>query len=192
MNNFLNRMLGLALSKQSCQRTERPILPTHQTGLINHLEQDISCAILQDQASVLVVLLRLLYQESVQLALWMGLRVTAQRSQHLHRTQGRLLKAFPRARHFRSASTGNLMAILLTPGRGSSQASATFRTSPARARLMPRCRRKSPFRKRIVRLITKALLWPDIYQGYTQSNQLHTSRSIQANYTDTPIKQRAA
>jgi hypothetical protein len=111
MNNFLNRMLGLALSKQSCQRTERPILPTHQTGLINHLEQDISCAILQDQASVLVVLLRLLYQESVQLALWMGLRVTAQRSQHLHRTQGRLLKAFPRARHFRSASTGNLMAI---------------------------------------------------------------------------------
>lgn len=184
-------MLGLALSKQSCLRTERPISPTHQTGLINHLEQDISCAILLDQASVLAVLLRRLYQESVQLALWMALRATAQRSQLLHRAQGRLLKAFPQARHFRSASTGNLMAILLTPEKGSSQASAISQTSPARAQSMRRCQRKNPFRKRIVRLITKALSWPDIYQVYTPSNQLHTNRSIQANYTDTPTKQRA-
>lgn len=183
-------MLGPALSKQSYLRMERPISPTHQTGPINHLEQDISCAILQDQASVLAVLLRRLYQESVQLASWTALKVTAQRSQHLHRAQGRLPKAFPQARHFRSASTGNLMAILLTPERGSSQASATSQTSPARAQSMRRCQRKNPSRKRIVHLITKALSWPDIYQDCTPSNRLHINRSIQANYIDTPINQR--
>ena len=184
-------MLWLALSKQSCLRTERPISPTHQTGPINHLEQDTSCAILQDQANVLAVLLRRLYQESVQLALWMALRATARRSQHLHRAQGRLLKAFPQAHHYRLASTDSSTATLPTLERESSQASATSRISPVRVRLMPRCQRRSPFRKRIVRLITKALLWPDIYQGYTRSNQLHTNLSIQANSTDTPTKQRA-
>jgi hypothetical protein len=183
-------MLGPALSKQSCLRTERPILPIHQTGPTNHLEQDISCATLQGQASVLAVLLRRLYQASVQLASWMALRATAQRSQHLHRAQGRLLKASPQAHHYRLASTDSLTAILLTPVRESSQASATSRTFPVRVRSMPRCQQRSPFRKRIERLTTKALSWPDIYQGYTRSNQLHTSRSIQANYTDTPTKQR--
>lgn len=190
MINFSNRMLGLALSKQSCLRTGRPISPIHQIGPTNHLEQDISCAVLQDQASVLAAHLRRLYQESVQLALWMGWRVTARRSQRLRRARGRLLKGFPQARHCRLASTDNSTAILRTPGRGSSQASATFPTSPARAQLTRRCRRKSLSKKQIVRLITKALSWPDIYQDYTPSNQLHINRSTQANYTATPIKQR--
>jgi hypothetical protein len=185
-----NRMLGLALSRQSCPRMEPPISPTHQIGPTSHLEQDISCAILEDQVSVLVVHLQRLYQESVQLALWMEWRVTAQRSQHLHRAQGHLLKVFPQVRHFRLANTDSSTAILRTLERGSSLASAISRTFLARARLMHHCQRKSLFKKQTVRLTTKALSWPDIYQDYTPSNRLRTNRSIQANYTDTRIKQR--
>lgn len=191
MNSSLNKMLGLALSKQSCPRMERPTSPIHQIGPINHLERDISCAILQGQASVLAVRLRHLYQESVQLALLMEWTVTAQRSQHLLRAQGRLLKVFLQAHRCRSASTDSSMAILLTLERGSSRASAISRTSPALARLMRHCQRRSLFKKQIVRLTTKALSWPDIYQGYTRNNRPRTNPLIQANYTDTQIKRKA-
>jgi hypothetical protein len=191
MNSSSNRMLGLALSKQSCPRMERPTSLIHQIGLTNHLERDISCAILQGQASVLAVHLRPLYQESVQLVLLMEWMVTAQRSQHLHRARGRLLKVFPQVRHYRSASIDSSTAILRTLGKGNSRASAISRTSPARVRLTRHCQRRSLSKKQIVRLTTKALSWPDIYQGYTQSNQLHTNPLIQANYTDTPTKQKA-
>ena len=191
MNSSSNRMLGLALSKQSCPRMELPTSPIHQIGLTNHLERDISCAILEGQVRVLAVRLQRPYQESVQPALLMEWMVTAQRSQHLLRARGRLLKAFPQARHSRSASIDNSTAILLTLGRESSRASAISRTSPARVQLMRHCQRRSLSKKQIVRLTTKALSWPDIYQGYTQSNQLHTNPLIQANYTDTPTKQKA-
>ena len=191
MNNSSNRTLGLALSKQSCPRMERPTSLIHQIGLTNHLERDISCATLQGQASVLAVHLRRLYQGNVQLALLMVWTVTAQRSQHLRRARGRLLKAFPRARHCRSASIDSSTATLHTLGRESSRASAISRISPARVRLTRHCRRRSLFRKQIVRLTTKALSWPDIYQGCTRSNRPHTNPLTQASYTDTPTKQRA-
>ena len=191
MNSSSNRMLGLALSKQSCPRMERPTSPIHQTGPTNHLEQDISCAILQGRASVLVVHLRRLYQGSVRLALLMERTVTAQRSQHLLRARGRLLKVFPQVRHYRSASIDSSTAILRTLGKGSSRASAISRTSPARVQLMRHCQRRSLSKKQIVRLTTKAPSWPDIYQGCTRSNRPHTNRLTQASYTDTPTKQRA-
>ena len=152
-----NRMLGLALSKQSCPRMELPTSPIHQIGLTNHLERDISCAILEGQVRVLAVRLQRPYQESVQPALLMEWMVTAQRSQHLRRARGRLLKAFPRARHCRSASIDSSTATLHTLGRESSRASAISRISPARVRLTRHCRRRSLFRKQIVRLTTKAL-----------------------------------
>lgn len=157
MTSSSNRMLGLALNKQSCPRMERPISPIHQTGPTSHLEQDILCAILEDQTSVLAVHLRRLYQENVQLASWMEWRVTAQRSQHLHRAQGRLLKVSPQVHHFRLASTDSSIAILLILERGSSLASAISPTSPARARSMRHCQRRSLFKKQTVRLTTKAL-----------------------------------
>ena len=111
---------------------------------------------------------------------------------HLLRARGRLLKAFPQARHSRSASIDNSTAILLTLGRESSRASAISRTSPARVQLMRHCQRRSLSKKQIVRLTTKAPSWPDIYQGCTRSNRPHTNRSIQANYIDTLTKQKAA
>ena len=121
----------------------------------------------------------------------MGWRDTALRSQHHHRAQGHLLKVSLQARHCKLASTDSSTAILLTRERGSSQASATSRISPARARSMRHCQRKSLSKKQTVRFLTKALSWPDISQDYTRSNRPHTNRSIQANYTDTLIKQRA-
>jgi len=187
-----NRMLGLALSKQLCPRMEHQISHIHQIGPTNHPEPDISYAILQGQASVLAVRLRRLYQESVQLVSSMERMDTAQHSQHLHRAQGRLLKVFPQARHSKLASTDSSTATPLTLERESSQASAISRTSPARAQLMLPCQRKSLSKKQTVRLTTKALLWPDIYQDYTPSTQLHSQHLTQANYTDTPTKRRAA
>ena len=156
MNSSSNRMLGLALSKQSCPRMERPTSPIHQIGLTNRLERDISCAILQVQASAMAVHSRHLYQEIVQLSFLMEWTVTAQRSPHLRRARGRLLKVLLQARHCRSASIDSSTAILLTLERGSSRASGISRTSPARARLMRHCQRRSPSKKQIVRLTTKA------------------------------------
>lgn len=190
MNSSSNRMLGLVLSKQSCPRMELPTSPIRQIGLTNHLERDISCAILQGQVRVLAVRLQRPYQESVQLALLMEWMVTVQRSQDLRRARGPLLKVFQQARHCRSASIDSSTAILLTVERGSSRASAISRTSPARARSTRLCQQRSLSKKQTVRLTTKALSWPDIYQAYTQSNRLHTNPLIQINYTDTQTKQR--
>jgi hypothetical protein len=157
MINSSNRMLGLALNKQLCPLMEHRISPIHQIGPTNHLEQDISCAILQAQASVLAVLLQRLCQESVRPASLMGWMATARHSQHLHRARGRLPKESPQGRHCRLASTDSLTAMLLILGRGSSQASATSRTYPARVQLMPRCQRRSLSRKPTVRLTMKVL-----------------------------------
>lgn len=122
----------------------------------------------------------------------MGWRDTALRSQHLHRAQGHLLKVSLQARHCKLASTDSSTAILLTRERESSQASAISRTSPARARSMLRCQQRSLSKKQTVRFLTKALSSPGIYRVYIPSNQLHTNRSIQVNYIDTLIKQKAA
>jgi hypothetical protein len=188
--SFSNRMLGLAPSNQSCPHMERLTSHIHQTGPTNHQEQDISCAILRGQVSVLAVHSRRPSQESVRLDLLMEWMVTAQHSQHLHQAQGRLLKGSPQARHCRWASTDSSMATLLTLERRNSQDSATSPTSPAQAQSMPHYQRRSLFKRQTVRLTMKALSWPGFYQGYTPSTQLRSKCSTQANYTDTPTKQR--
>jgi hypothetical protein len=189
-----NKTPGLALSSQLCPRMERPISPIPQTGPINLPEQDISCATLQDPLSVLAVLSRHPCQGSVLLDSSIAWKATAQRSQLLHRLQERPPKEFPQARHYKWPNTDSPMATATwhTLETGSSRASVTSPTSPARARSTHHYQRKRLFKKQTVRhLITTGLLWPGIYQAYTPSTQLHTKRSIQANYTDTPMQQRA-
>jgi hypothetical protein len=188
-----NKTPGLALSSQLCPRMERPISPIPQTGPINLPEQDISCATLQDPLSVLAVLSRHPCQGSVLLDSSIAWKATAQRSQLLHRLQERPPKEFPQARHYKWPNTDSPMATATwhTLETGSSRASATSPTSPARARSTHHYQRKRLFKKQTVRcLITTGLLWPGIYQAYTPSTQLHIKRSIQANYTDTLIQQK--
>jgi hypothetical protein len=189
--NFSNKMPGLALSSQLCPRMERPISPIPQTGPTNHQERDISCETLQDPLSVPAVHLRHLYQESVLLDSLMVWKVTAQRSQRLRRPQGRLLKAFPPARHYKWQNTDSPTATLHTRETGSSRASATSPTSPARARSMLHYLLKRLSKKQTVRPTTMDPFWPGIYQVYTPSTQPHIRHLTQANYTATPMQQRA-
>jgi hypothetical protein len=187
-----NKTPGLALSSQLFPRMERPISPTPQTGPINLPEQDISCATLQDPLSVLAVRSRHPCQGSVLLDSSIAWKATAQRSQLLRRLQERLPKEFPLARHYKWPNTDSPTATLHTQETGSSRASATSPTSPARARSTHHCLRKSLFKKQTVRRpITTGLSWPGIYQAYTPSTQLHIKRLTQANYIDTLMQQKA-
>jgi hypothetical protein len=193
MTSSLNKTPGLGPSSQLFPRMERPISPIPQTGSINLPEQDISCETLPDPLSVLAVLSRHPCQGSVLLDSSIAWKATAQRLQLLRRLQERPPKASPPARHYKWPNTDSPMATATwhTLETGSSRASATSPTSPARARSTHHCLQKRLFKKQTVRPITTGLLWPGTYQAYTPNTQLHIKRSIQANYTGTLIQQKA-
>jgi hypothetical protein len=191
MISFSNKTPGLVLSSQSCPRMERPISPIPRTGPTSLLERDISCATLRDPLSVPAAHSRHLYQGSALLDSPMAWKVTAQRLQRLRLLQGRQLKVFQPAHHYKWPSTGSPTATLHTQEKGSLLASATSPTSPARALSMHRYQQKRLFKKQTMRPTTMGLSWPGIYQACTPNTQPHINHLIQANHIDTPMQQRA-
>lgn len=187
--NSSSKMLGRDLSNLSYQHTQRPISHILQTGPTNLLERDTLCAILRDQGSGQAVHLPPLSLASVPLASPTGQIVKILRLQRPRLCQKHLRRAFLPARHCRSANTDR-MAVLRTQERGSSQASAIFRTSPAQARSTRHCQLKKISKRKTVHPITRDLSWPDIYRDYTLNIQRRDKLLTRASYTDTPTRQK--